>query len=449
MASLTIAGRLISITMVLLLGLWIAVVSNFYLSDDWKQEDYWPQPKRIAAITALLKKTPTKERADIVEALSSQGLKVWVETDIATEATVNTVRQANEQLMKRYASVLSGYAFTISDVSLPPAQNRFFQIGRKASHAIEFRIGVGGGDTIVMQSIPPIALTSFGLPVGIGAGAIATMIALSALVVLYREIGPLRQLARAINKMDLDGQIVPIPNVRGRSTEIRALVTAFDRLQTRLSQVLRSRMAMLGGISHDVRTYATRLRLRAELIPSDVQRVRAIEDISDMIRLLDDALLAARVGANDLAEELLDLSEIVRNEVENRRSLGASLVLVLPLQKEVSVLGDQTALKRVVANIIDNAIKYGQSAEVQLDVRGVNAILTIGDTGPGIPVELVDLLMEPFVRVEISRGRDTGGAGLGLAIVRNLVEAHGGTVDIRNRSPHGLQVSVIIPIFMG
>src|SRR6202012_3718983 len=110
------------------------------------------------------------------------------------------------------------------------------------------------------------------------------------------ETKPLERLAEAVDRVDLSGTDVSVPEARRGAPEIRAVVGAFNRLQGRLGNMLRSRMALVGGISHDVRTFATRLRLRIEAIPDPAERQRATKDIDDMIFLLDDALLSSRAG---------------------------------------------------------------------------------------------------------------------------------------------------------
>src|SRR5713226_8865981 len=132
-------------------------------------------------------------------------------------------------------------------------------------------------------------------------------------------------------------------------------------------------MVMLGGISHDVRTYATRLRLRAEKISDATERDRAIADINDMIVLLDDALLASRAGAGELAEEMVEIDDIVRAEVTDRQRGGARIDYQRGQWEQAPiVLGDRLALRRVVANLADNAIKYGGSAHFRSTIAGKN-----------------------------------------------------------------------------
>ena len=303
------------------------------------------------------------------------------------------------------------------------------------------------GETLVAVKRSPLTVSRTGLPLGLGAGLLGTLIALVALVFMHRQTRPLARLAAAVDRMDLAGPPAMLPKSRTAAPEIQALVTAFNRLQVRLSQLLRARMALLGGISHDVRTFATRLRLRVDQIPENAERERAIADIVDMVHLLDDAVLASKSGAGELHEELLEFREIVAAEVDDRRAAGACAELTVTDDAGTALLGDRVALRRVVFNLIDNAVKYGRRARLSLSREAQWIVLLVDDDGPGIAPDKRELLLEPFVRLEGSRNRRTGGAGLGLAIVRNLVEAHGGHVQISDAPKGGARISVRLPGF--
>lgn len=314
--------------------------------------------------------------------------------------------------------------------------------------ALELRIELRTGEILILDTRNPILINRFGLPIGFGAGLLGTCIALAALLIMHRETRPLVRLAAAVDRMDPGGTPVALPHPRRGAPEIRALIAAFNRLQARLSQLLRARMAMLGGISHDVRTFATRLRLRVDRIADAEERDRAIGDIADMIRLLDDALLASRAGAGELVEELVEFDHIVRAEVEDRRAAGAAIDLrVAPGPADASVLGDRLALRRVVSNLVENALKYGHAAHLTVSVEAQWITLLVDDEGLGIPLDRREILLEPFVRLETSRNRRTGGAGLGLAIVRTLAEAHGGAIAVGDAPAGGARFTLRLPVF--
>ena len=150
-----------------------------------------------------------------------------------------------------------------------------------------------------------------------------------------------------------------------------------------------------------------------------------------MQRLLDDSLLAIEAGAPVRAEELVDIAPILEREAEDRRRAGAAVSLsVSPAARSAQLIGDALALRRLIANVTDNALTYGREALITADVDGETLILTVDDKGPGISPAEREMVFEPFVRLEDSRNRRTGGAGLGLAIARNAAEAHGGRISL-------------------
>jgi signal transduction histidine kinase len=316
------------------------------------------------------------------------------------------------------------------------------------ANAIEFRIGLRSGELLIIDAYTRLPVTPLGLPVGFGAGLFGSIVALLALLVMQRETRPLARLAAAVDRVDLSTDPPPLPDAKRSAPEIRAVIAAFNRLQGRLAEMLRARMTLVGGIAHDVRTFATRLRLRVEHIPDDAERQRAVADIDDMIRLLDDALLSTRAGAGGLSQEMIELAALIAADVHDRRVQGAPVDLVTDERaRNVVVLGDRLALRRILANIIDNALAYGHEAHVRTTLKDGAVVVSIDDEGPGIPSDQRQTVLEPFHRLEKSRNRATGGAGLGLAVVRSLVEAHGGTIEIAAAPDGGTRVNVALPVF--
>ena len=146
--------------------------------------------------------------------------------------------------------------------------------------------------------------------------------------------------------------------------------------------------------------------------------------------------------------KLIIFAEIIRAEIADRQRAGLPVDLsVEDDAKDATLLGDRLALRRIIANLIDNALNYGHSAHVTLTANEIALLMTVDDEGPGVPSDQRDLLLEPFVRLEPSRARQSGGAGLGLAIVRTLVEAHGGSVAIADAPQTGARLIVELPLF--
>lgn len=446
MLRVTLAARLALIGLVGFTVVVTVLVGIFYRTTLQENELTRPSPARLDALATLLERTAGDARQAVLDAVSSPQ---FVARIVPSGAPVNdeTPKQ-QRQLRETYAAGLAGRPVEIVSPPNHRANRLFPRLARLMANAIEFRIGLRSGDLLVIDAYTRLPVTPFGLPVGFGAGLFGSIVALLALLVMQRETRPLAQLAAAVDRVDLSADPPPLPDAKRSAPEIRAVVAAFNRLQGRLAEMLRARMTLVGGIAHDVRTFATRLRLRVEHIPDDAERQRAVADIDDMIRLLDDALLSTRAGAGGLSQEMVELAALVAVEVHDRHVQGAAVDLVTDERvRNVVVLGDRLALRRVFANIIDNALAYGHAAHVRTALKDGAVVVSIGDEGSGIPPDQRQTVLEPFHRLEKSRNRATGGAGLGLAVVRSLVEAHGGTIEIGAAPGGGTRVSVTLPVF--
>ncbi|TQI74751.1 signal transduction histidine kinase [Bosea sp. AK1] len=443
----SIATRITLIVFSAVLAVWIVSLGFYYRSQDGEREGMPPAPSQVAAMADLLERLSGRERELALAAFGSEYLGVRLETaDIPSAPNENPPARA--AMREAYGAALGGRPVTIVSPVVERPRSLLSLLMPGVTGPPTLRITLSTGETLVIASRSPVLVTSFGLPVGFAAGLVGTLIALVALLVMHRATRPLMRLAVAFDAMDLSGDPLPLPASRTHPPEIQALINAYNRLQARLSQLLRARMALLGGISHDVRTFATRLRLRADHIPEGVHRERAIADIAAMILLLDDALLASRTGAGELAQEMVELAELLRLEVDDRRGAGMPVDLRLSgAARGATVLGDRLALRRIAANLIDNAIAYGHAAHLVLHADEPLLTLTVDDEGTGVAPELRDLLFEPFVRAENSRSRRTGGAGLGLAIARSLVEGHGGTIAVDDAPDGGARFTVKLPRF--
>lgn len=447
MLRLSLAARITAIVLTALLIFWITSIGLFYWSEDLDGTGGRPSPQQVAAIAELVEQTAREKRPLVVGAVTSSILNARLEHG-ETPTAEDMRRPIDDTVLSDYAAALGGRPVAIVSPPVSALQRRFPRLFASATNSLEFRIGLATGETLVADSKSRLVVSRLGLPAGFGAGLLGTLVALAALIVMHRTTRPLAQIAAAVDRIHPTGEPIQLPMTRVGVPEIRALLEAFNRLQARLTHLLRARMAMLGGISHDVRTFAARLRLFADQIPDAIERERAISGISDMIRLLDDALLASRAGAGELSEELVEFDAIVRSEIEDRRAAGGTVHFrIMPDVASKAVLGDRLALRRIVANLLDNALKYGHVAHVGIETDARSVILTVDDEGAGIPIDMREIMLEPFVRLEQSRNRATGGAGLGLAVVRSLVEAHDGAVSIDDAPTGGARFVVRLPIF--
>lgn len=390
---------------------------------------------RIAALASVLEETPVDRHESILRAASSRFFTARIEPTANAASTPS--RAVERRLSSRIGAELEALGHRPSSVTVSRAPN--------GGRGLEYRIALETGGTLVVR-VGRRAATVLGVPAPLATSLFGGLVALAALLAMRRETRPIARLAAAVDLLDPSGPRVELPGRGSSVREIAALIGAFDRLQNRLAHLLRTRIAMLAGISHDIRTFTTRLRLRVDAIPDDAERERAVADIEDMVRLLDDALLATRAGAGELAEELVELDEIVRAEVDDRRAEGRAIELDAgSAPGGAVVLGDRLALRRVVANLLDNALHYGGAARIALESDARAVVLTIDDRGPGIPEAEREAVLEPFVRLETSRSRRTGGAGLGLAVARSLVDAHGGSIGIDDSPDGGARIVVRLP----
>ncbi|MEM6489252.1 MAG: ATP-binding protein [Pseudomonadota bacterium] len=438
--------------MILVLGLfagWLTLISGAYLSQGVDRSAAPPTPERLAALAALVERMGRQDRDRLMAAVRTPYLAVWTEPEPLTASHVPDLLTPDAIKVAAYREALAPRALVV----VPrPHDHPLRAPVPSAFNALEFRIGLAGGETLVVVTESPLFVTPVGLPIGFGPALIGVLVALVALVLMHREFRPLARLAAAVDTVAPAGEgsapSAALPTIRARTPEIRALVAAFERLQGRIDTLIRARMALVGGIQHDLRTFATRLRLRIDKIADPEDRARAAVDIDDMIALMDDALLASRAGARELDEELVDLAPLIAADVADRRAGGAAVALAVHgAAAEATVLGDRLALRRIVGNLVDNALRYGQRAHLALAEAGASVVLTVDDEGPGIPLAERALLLEPFTRRDASRARAAEGAGLGLAVVRSLVEAHGGSVEIAEAPTGGARLTVSLPRF--
>jgi len=267
------------------------------------------------------------------------------------------------------------------------------------------------------------------------------LLTLAALVAVRRAARPFASFAAAAERLGVDVNAPPMPESGPR--EVRRAAHAFNVMQDRIVRFVQDRTQMLAAISHDLKTPITRLRLRAEFIEDDDQRARMLADLDEMEQMIAATLAFARDDAASEPRLKLDLAAMVQGMVEDMQDLGHACAY--EGAEALVINGRPVALKRAIANLIDNAVKYGGCARVGLTDRGATVCLTIDDDGPGIPEAAFERVFAPFVRLETSRSRATGGTGLGLAVARAAALAHGGTIALANRAGGGLRVTFTLP----
>jgi two-component system OmpR family sensor kinase len=256
-----------------------------------------------------------------------------------------------------------------------------------------------------------------------------------------RLTAPIVQLSAGAQRLGRDPNAPPL-TIRGGSPEVADAVAAYNEMQSRLQQYVSERTAMVAAIAHDLRTPLTRLRFRAERTSPELRDLFEA-DIGQMDAMISGALGFVRDTAPPSRRERLELSALVETAMDDAGQMGGRLSF--DRLESVHVTGDPLALKRLIANLIDNALKFGGSAKASVFLTEETAIVRIEDDGPGIPEHQMRIVFEPFHRLETSRNRDTGGTGLGLAVVQAIATAHGGEVVLHNLSGGGLGAELRLP----
>lgn len=253
---------------------------------------------------------------------------------------------------------------------------------------------------------------------------------------------PLTRLAEAADTLapDLTGPALE----ESGSTEVVRAAKAFNSMQRRIVAHLRERMQILAAISHDLQTPITRMRLRADLLDDAELRDKLHGDLNAMQLLVEDGIAYARDGQGITESACrLDLDALLDSLVHDYTSAGRQVQLRTAIESPFTTRPN--ALRRVVMNLIDNALKFGKAAEVEAESAFGGVRIRVLDRGPGIPPAEMQAVLQPFYRIEASRNRDTGGSGLGLAIAQQLTSALGGTLTLVNRAGGGLEARIFLP----
>lgn len=272
--------------------------------------------------------------------------------------------------------------------------------------------------------------------------ALGIAVLTAAYIFARRLASPLASFARAAERLGRDPRAPPL-EVRGGSSEIIVAARAFNDMQQRLRRYVEDRTAMVGAIAHDLRTPLTRLRFRIESAPEEL-RAKMSSDLDEMEAMISATLSFVRDANQDGHRTRLELSSLLESLVDEMSETGKPACI--ERADKVVIEGDPISLKRMFANLIENAIKYGAVARVRLCVEGASAVVEIDDDGPGVPESELERVFDPFYRREPSRSRETGGIGLGLAVVRTVARAHGGDAELQNRPQGGLTARVRLPL---
>ncbi len=261
---------------------------------------------------------------------------------------------------------------------------------------------------------------------------------LIAILFLKNQTRPITNLARAAQKFGKGDYINEFRPSGAR--EIRNAAYEFDRMAKRINRHLNQRSEMLSGISHDLRTPLTRLKLQLAMINNKEISSNMSKDIDEMENMLNDYLQFAKTQTKESTEKV-NIKYILQN-IKNKIN---NVYLTLNIEEEIFVNARRNALERCFSNIINNGLTYGKKVIVTVQKSSNRVVILFDDNGPGIPVEHYRNVFKPFFRLDKSRSLNKSGVGLGLAIVEDIVNSHGGNIQLSKSNVGGLQVKVSLP----
>ena len=407
---------------------------------------------RAAYVALLLDDAPADLRAEILRSADSPLVRFKVGPgpealhDSADAAPfLGQIRQILNQPDREVLADI--HALAVTPVAMPdgmPAAMRPMHQAMMAAHAepieLTLSIRLAGGDWLNVRTMfirPGLQLSPQAL---LPLLLMVVAVALVAWGTARRVVGPMRALALGADRLGRGLDSNPLP-LTGPS-EVRDSTQAFNRMQDRLTRFVSERTHMLAALSHDLRSPLTAMRLRIEMLDETEDSVRLKALVEEMQAMVEATLEFARGVAKTEPSAMVDLramlSELANDVGGDRASLAASSPVIATVRPH--------ALNRALRNLIDNAVRYGGAAEASLTQEPGFAVITVADRGPGLPEDQLEAVFEPFVRLEASRNRDTGGAGLGLAIARTIIQAHGGTIELHNRAGGGLNAVVRLPL---
>ena len=385
-----------------------------------------------ALLIALEDNYPDKERTEI-RALAARQLRYELTfvrgADIAPPRHVHhksTIDQALDET-----------------ISQQIGETRHFKV---SSRPTVFHISVEVHDGVLNMIVPRDRVTVSAPDIFI-LWMVGSSLLLLAVAILFlrNQVRPIERLARAADAFG-KGRAVPDFKPYG-ATEVRRAAQAFLTMRERIERHVQQRTEMLAGVSHDLKTPLTRIRLQLAMMQPSPETEALTEDIAEMERMLDEYLDFARGEGGEKAQ-LADLGDLVRDAAvaAARARSGAEERLMLEMPSGVLLAVKTNALRRCVTNLIDNAFKHGRRVRVSLELGARVAEVHVDDDGPGIAPDKREEALLPFHRLDEGRNLQTGGVGLGLSIARDIARAHGGELLLTQSPDGGLRATIRLPV---
>jgi signal transduction histidine kinase len=463
----SLAGQMV---VLLLLALVLSHVVGFVIYRDERIQTLRGALKeeflaRTAAVTRLLDATPPELHGEILRAGGSGITRYWLAS--APEAPVVWQEQALSHLMQALPARMRADQPAPATDAEHPATNPYLRgtalrpnpdvrwetlpaqawvLGREAQllqlndwNGFGLAVPLSSGVWLNAAYAKPVLVPGSTIQTFISLGIAALALTIVAVLMACWIARPLKDMATAAERVGLGEEVAPICE-RGPD-DLRCTAAAFNRMQTRLRRFIEDRTRMLAAIGHDLRTPITSMRLRAEFVADEDTKKKLISTLDEMQGMTEATLAFAREDAAREETRDVDLSALLESMCADLSDLGWDVSF--HNGQKIPYRCRPDSLRRAVRNLIENAVRYGERARVTLTAKADTIEILVEDDGQGIPEGELERVFQPFVRLEQSRNRETGGVGLGLSIARNIVRGHGGDILLYNGS--GLHALVRLP----
>ena len=410
---------------------------------------------RAANVARLIEEAPPELHAQIVRAATSP----LVRFDLGTSPSVTHIHHdENGAVEARIRALLNdGYSRDIRVevheieqglLPLPNLSPEMAQMhaemmqGTLAAIEMEVSIAISGGNWLNVATRferPPIQWSWASTLSFISTAAVLLLVIFW--YVLTRLTRPLNELADAADEIGRGARQDPIAPVG--PLEVRELTAAFNGMQSRLARFVTDRTQMLAALAHDLRSPLTALRVRAEMVDDAETREGIAASLEEMHDMVEATLAYAKGVGRDEPSQRLRLTEFMSSlalETDTQFTVGSDMDVMLQIKPK--------ALRRALRNVIENAERYANAPIVSWETHDSAVKIFVDDDGPGVPEKKLAEVFQPYVRLETSRSRTTGGHGLGLSIARSIILEQGGNITLSNRQGGGLRVQIELPLAM-
>ncbi len=473
----TLAGQMIALLLLALVG---SQILSFWFFFDERRAAVRAAARghvfsRTGSVVRLLGETPPRLHAKILDTTSNPRLRFWLSgKPIADQSTASDGRSAllTSHLRRELPpGIEMAFVNVIEEGALfsrpwrrrqardhrvrenrpdrpwprseprPRGENEH---PRHHAHRLGLKVSVLIADQRWLNAetalfIPPLA---WAMPSFVAIGLTAAALIIIVVVMVRRITRPMQRLATAADQLGRGEAVEPLREEGPR--DVRQTTRAFDRMRERLQRFVTDRTTMLAAISHDLRTPLTTLRLRAEFIDDPEAKEKMLATIDEMNVMVEATLAFAREEAAQEDTRTIDLAALIESVCADLTDIGHDIEFT-PAER-MPYACRPVGLKRAIRNLVENAVRYGIRARAGIERSDTAYRIIVDDDGPGIPEGKLGTVFEPFMRLDESRNMESGGIGLGLSIVRSIVQSHGGEVGLENRPEGGLRATITLPL---